>query len=253
MKKMLISASALAFFGTGAMAAQLDLTGFSAYCAGSCNWVIAGDGLSVTQTVNGAPTAYVSGDSFINSSFEGSFRTSNGDDDFMGFVFGFGADDSSPFYLFDWKGNDQSGSADGFYLSRVTGGLSAIPFGNHHLDAAGYDVIATDVDPSGDTKRWYTNDTYNFKLTYQTNRILIEVAEEGDPLATIFDITPADVDGVTAFEEGRFGFYNFSQPNVTYIGFTEEQAPPDVPLPATLPLVLAGLGAMGVMGRRKRA
>ncbi|MET1411077.1 VPLPA-CTERM sorting domain-containing protein [Roseibium sp. HPY-6] len=238
----------------GANAAALDLSGFTQFGAG--NWDVAGDNLSVTQTQNADPGAFVSANIFIDSSFEGNFR-SNGtfDDDYMGFVFGFGADDSSPFYLFDWKQGDQLGSQDGFTLARVTGGLDSIPFGNHQDDAPGYDVIASDVDDVGNERGWDSFVDYNFKLTYQSNRILIEVgggSPLSDALEVIFDISPADVAGVSSFEAGRFGFYNFSQNNITYAGFTESDAQV-VPLPAALPLLAGGLGALGLMGwRRKR-
>lgn len=254
----IIAAGALAGLAGAAGAAPLDLSGFTAYGTGSYNWNVAGDNNSVTQTINGDPTAFVSADSFINSSFEGSFVTSDTDDDYMGFVFGFGADDSSPFFLFDWKKGDQNGSYDGFTLSYVTGGFASIPFSNHQDDTTGYDVIATDVDTtSADPKGYLRNETYDFKLTYQTNRILIEVGGAsplGSGLQTIFDVNPSDVAGLSSFGAGRFGFYNHSQDNVTYRGFTEEDAPenPVVPVPASLPLLLSGLGGMGFLMRKRR-
>ena len=257
-KTIALAATFAAFaFAGSASAASLDLSGFTAYSAGSANWNVAGDNLSVTQTVNGASTAFVSADSFINSSFEGSFRVNTtSDDDYIGFVFGFGADASAPFYLFDWKQLDQSSSSDGFTRSRVTGGLGAIPFGSHQVDATGYDVLASDVDVStADPKGWQDNTTYDFKLTYQSNRILIEVggaAPLTTGLQTIFDITPADVAGVAEFDAGRFGFFNYSQSNVTYIGFTEFDAP-EVPLPAGFPLLIGALGGLAALRRRARA
>lgn len=251
--------SAFALAASVAVAAPLDLSGFTRYGAGNGNWAIAGDKLSVTQTTNTSePTAFVSADGFVNSSFEGSFEVrTTSDDDYIGFVFGFGADDSTPFFLFDWKQLDQSGSADGFTLARVTGGLSAIPFGNHQSDATGYDVIATDVDTStADPRGWADNTEYGFKLTYLTNRIIIEVAgtdRSGGALGTIFDVTPDDVAGVSSFAAGRFGFYNYSQSNVRYAGFTETAVPPQVPLPAALPLAAAGFGLLLAMARRRAA
>lgn len=250
----LSAALAVGLAGGSAWALPLDLSSFTQY--GSGNWNVAADNLSVTQTQNVNQGAFVSGDSFINSSFEGSFEVqTNSDDDYIGFVFGFGADDSSPFFLFDWKQLDQSGSYDGFTLARVTGGLSAIPFNSHQDSATGYEVLATDVDTStADPKGWDYNTPYDFKLTYQTNRILIEVGG-GDPLGaglqTIFDLSAADA-GLASFEAGRFGFYNYSQANVRYEGFTE-QAASVVPLPASLPLLFGGLCALGLISRRRRA
>lgn len=235
-------------------AASLDLTGFTKFGGGSGNWNVAVDNLSVTQTTNtSTPTAFVGGTDFIDSSFEGQFEVnSGGDDDFIGFVFGFGADDSAPFFMFDWKQRDQSASNDGFTLAYVTGGLGVIPFGAHQVDTAGYDVLATDVDiGTADPLGWAVGTIYDFKLTYQSNRILIEVGG-GAPLTaglqTIFDITPADVAGVSSFDAGRFGFFNYSQDDVTYAGFTETAAP--IPLPAGGLLLISGLG---VFAMRRRA
>lgn len=255
-KTKLAAIAAVALMPTIGLAASLDLTGFSKYGDGNGTWNVASDGLSVTQTRNtSTPTAFVGGTDFVNSTFEGQIRpNSNGDDDYIGFVFGFGADDTTPFYLFDWKRGQQSGSNDGFTLSRVTGDLNSIPFGNHQTSATGYTVIDTMVDTtSANTLGWSAPTVYDFKLTYQTNRILIEMGGgapvAGTGLTTIFDIDPSDVAGVSSFTAGRFGFYNYSQSDVTYQGFTAEDTPA-VPLPAGAVLLISGIGAMALRRRK---
>lgn len=218
---------------------------------GNGNWNVATDGQSVLQTINGNPTYFVSPDSFINSTFEGSFGVESGgnwDDDYIGFVFGL--QDANEFWLFDWKQGDQSGSSSGFTLSYVTGGPSAIPFGNHGSDDTDYDVVDTDYADDG----WDDNTVYDFLLTYQDNRIKIEI--DG---SSIFDILNSD-SGVPNqalsggnFRSGQFGFYNYSQEDVRYQGFTQEDAPstPNIPEPTTLALIGAGLAGMGALRRRK--
>ncbi|WP_210396132.1 hypothetical protein [Motiliproteus sediminis] len=213
---------------------------------GNGNWNVAGDGNSVTQTINGNPTAFVSPNDFFNTQFQGSFSAGNdGDDDYMGFVFGFDADDTTPFFLFDWKQGQQLGSAPGFYLSEVTGGLNAIPFANHHLSTTGYNVIATSLGMG-----WVDNIVYDFTLEYTETLIKIDIAGGAFGAGqTIFNI--ATVGNTT----GRFGFYNYSQSQVTYQGFTEAAAPSfceqnpsspqctnQVPVPA--PIALIGLGLL---------
>jgi hypothetical protein len=66
-----------------------------------------------------------------------------------------------------------------------------------------------------------------------------------------------DING--AFSDGRFGFYNYSQSNVTYAGIEDRILPPPppppmpgVPEPATWAMMLIGFGAMGTMLRRRR-
>jgi hypothetical protein len=247
---------AFALLGSSAVhAAPLDLSTFVKVGGGSGSWNVAADKLSVTQTANTSlPTGFVSPVSFINSSFDGTFEVLQGagDDDYIGFIFGW-TGPANPFWLVDWKELDQSGSFDGFTLAYVTGGTTAIPIGNHQNDAAGYDVVATDVDTAApDPKGWDEGVEYDFRLTYQTNRILIEVGG-GSPLGanlqTIFDITPNDVSGVTAFLPGQFGFYNYSQRNVRYAGFTQTAAP--IPVPAAFPLLATALGGL-IWLRRQR-
>ena len=225
--------------------------------ASSGNWVVAGDGNSVLQTINGLPTAFVSPNNFFNTQFQGSFGAANdGDNDWMGFVFGFDADDTTPFYLLDWKQGQQSGSAPGFTLAEVSGGLSSIPFSNHNVDAANYDVLATNLGTG-----WVDNLIYDFTLEYTETLIKVDVS--GGTFGTgqtIFNLA------TTGNTTGRFGFYNNSQSQVTYQGFTQTVAPTfcelnptdpqcvpgtSVPIPAPFSLLAAGLIVLGLS--RKRA
>ena len=51
-----------------------------------------------------------------------------------------------------------------------------------------------------------------------------------------------------SFNTGKFGFYNYSQSQVRYTGFTEDKSPSTVPEPSTL--AIFALGLIGLASRR---
>lgn len=220
--------------------------------ANNGNWTVAADGSSVFQSINGNPTFFVSPDNQINKTIRGSIRVeTTGDDDFIGFVFGFNGPASTGndmnFVLFDWKqANQVSGTLaqEGFALSRVNGTVTDyIPGFWGHADSAGFDVLATRY---GSDLGWEDNVLYDFEILYQTNRIAIEISGgafgSGE---TIFDIAGS-------FPDGRFGFYNYSQSSVRYAGLTEEETPPSERIPEPSSLALLGVAAAGLALMRRR-
>jgi len=179
-------------------------------------WVLSSTGLSVKQTLNGAPTFFVSPDEIINITITGEFKVeTNVDNDWMGFVFGYkspiaangGSSNDREFLLFDWKQATQTITGgftgqEGFALTKVNGLFTANgPNFWGHQDSAEFDVLATSY---SSTKGWVDNRTHTYQLIYETDRIRISI--DGSP---IFDVAGN-------FEPGRFGFYNYSQENVRY-------------------------------------
>lgn len=179
--------------------------------AANGNWAVQNAGAQVFQSINGNPTFFVTPVDYINVRMKGKMRTSDGDDDFMGVVFGFknplGPSDYFDTWLFDWKQAPQNAAQEGFTLNRALGTITdyATTFWDHNTTPE-FTVVATDYGNNG----WNQNVDYEIEVTYTVNRAIILV--DGD---TIFDVNDC-------FEPGRFGFYNYSQQSVTYSDFTYE-------------------------------
>ncbi len=218
MSKYLVFFTLLAIPFSSVFALEINLNNFvQEGPAANGTWAVSADGSNVFQSINGNPTFFVGPDVFINKEVTGKLRVEagGGDDDFIGFVFGFGNSDADSFFLFSWKQGLQSGAPAGFVLSDVSGGSTSIPFGNNQLDAANYDALATNLDHGG----WQNNVEYTFSLTYLDDEIKIDML--GGQFAsqtTIFNFS-----GNFAARAGRFGFYNFSQQGVRYSDFDEIQ------------------------------
>ena len=103
-------AGLLAATAIGASADPINLSSWSALTldfpggqsAGS--WVLEPGNTAVTQVINADPSFYLNDLNQTQYSIDGSWQVlpaGAGDDDYMGFVFGY--QNSSNFYLFDWK------------------------------------------------------------------------------------------------------------------------------------------------------
>lgn len=191
------------------------------------NWDVSESGRSVTQSVNGDPTFFVSPQDYFDTTIRGTFEVdTSGDDDFIGFVFGYqaplaqngDATDDFKTFLLSWKQTEQSDSGnlaqEGFTLAHVDG-TPANPLDTlwGHQETPEYQVLGTDY---GDERGWDDYTPIEFTLEYGAERIRIWIDEE-----LIFDISAAEA-GV-AFEPGRFGFYNFSQSDVIYSDFNAQE------------------------------
>ena len=204
----------------------IDLNSWTATQGG--NWSVEGGGTSVLQTRNGEPTYFLSDSNYINTIFNGTFGVeTSGDDDFIGFVFGY--ENSNDFLLFDWKQGNQSSAFSGFTLSKVNG--VDVDYWAH----TGSDITVLASDYAGNNG-WSDNTVYNFNLDFTTSGIKIDINN-----TNVFDVSGS-------FNTGKFGFYNYSQSQVRYTGFTEDKSPSTVPEPSTL--AIFALGLIGLASRR---
>ncbi|MBU2993721.1 VPLPA-CTERM sorting domain-containing protein [Octadecabacter sp. 1_MG-2023] len=243
------SIAALVMSASMASAASIDLTTWSA--EGSGNWTVQSGNDAVLQTINTpAPTVFHNNStSSQGNDLQGQITVgSTWDDDFIGFVLGYNANDLSnsaaSYLLVDWKRGTQDYQGTGLLglsISQVSGELGNDSGAWAHDPANNVTELAraTNLGSTG----WNINQTYDFKIDFTATNVKVFVD----------DVLELDVSGV--FADGGFGFYNYSQDNVTYAGITSDVLPDPspVPLPAAGWMLLASLGGLAAAKRRKQA
>lgn len=239
----------LSLISTIATAAPVDLSTWQAEGA-TANWVVAPDNTSVEQTTTlSTPTVFHNNMNSQGQALAGEITVeTTSDDDFIGFVLGYDAGDlsnaSADYLLIDWKQKDQtfSGLGDslaGLSISRVTGSTTSNAEFWQHSGAVQELQRATTLGSTG----WNDNETYTFDLTFTSS--FVEVKVNG--------LTELSIMGT--FEDGAFGFYNYSQRDVLYAGITQAVVPDPsaVPVPAAAWLFGSGLLSFAGIRRRKKS
>ena len=227
---------------------SVDLTGWIANGTGG-NWTVQGGSDSVKQSLNSAtPTIFHNNMNSQGLALSGEITVQTlADDDFIGFVLGYNNNDvtnaSADYILIDWKQGDQLSGIDGLAISRVTGALE--PGGGNHSsnNAWVHSGVVTELARANNLGSigWFDNTTYNFDLIFTSTAIQVSVD----------NMVQLSIAGL--FNNGSFGFYNFSQENVLYAGIEERTAPPigEVPIPAAAFLFAPAL--LGFLGLRRKA
>ena len=229
MKKLSLSLASLCISAISLSAAPIDLSSWTpltlTFPGGqpAGNWQVQSGNTTVIQTINADPSFFLNNVNQTSYSMDGTWRVNTtSDDDFMGFVFGY--QDSSNFYLFDWKEVNQDsygGSAsEGMTIKKYAGatgnGLADLSLAEFWENENSLDNMTVLARNHGSTKGWEPNTLYSFHLDFNLNlnEIHIVVKEGADVLwdQTVFD---------DSFTGGQFGFYNFSQQSVEYAGFEQ--------------------------------
>ena len=275
MLQKLASGSAALLLTGAVSAAPVDLSTWTSdlhtgpAASGGATWTVqsgANPNDSVFQSTNGSPTVfYDSGTNAQGTSLAGSIAVeTTSDDDFIGFVLGYDDNElngtDTDFYLIDWKQRDQSISSFGFApeglaISHVTTPSRGL-WGKDSASESGVAEIAraTNLGSTG----WIDNQVYNFALTFTSS--LIEVFVDS---VLELSVTAGEF-GLSSFDDGAFGFYNYSQSRVRYAGITEDvlpdpclanpglpqcnpsnDPPGPTPVPAPAGILLLSLGLLG--------
>jgi hypothetical protein len=220
------------------------------------NWAIQPGNTSVIQTVNADPSFFLNNLNQTSFSMDGTWRVNTtGDDDYMGFVFGY--QNSANFYLFDWKQGSQgyvgTTAAEGMTIKKVQGAtgnglvdLSLDELWENQSDYGDVTILATN---HGSTAGWLDNTLYDFHLDFNLvpGEIHIEVKQGA---TTLWNTTLND----TTFTGGQFGFYNYSQGDVEYAGFEQTGGVPVPPssVPDSGQTALLLVGALSLVAGVKR-
>ena len=186
----------------------------------NATWTLSESNTVALQSVNADASILLSPFILENDQIQGSWQVStNEDDDFMGFVFGY--QDDRHFYLFDWKEFSQSNTTWGTSLQ----GMS-VKVINAETPLTSVDLGATIPVDTSRVRLLYHNDilwqhftNYDFSLEFRPGHFTITVTEATNVLDTIV------IDDAT-YTNGQFGFYNFSQSMVRYAGFTRSLLSP---------------------------
>jgi len=251
--RFLIVLAVLAGFSS-AMADPIDLSSWSAfdfnppgYQPGS-NWALSADNFSVTQTINADPSFYLNNLSQTSYQMDGKWMVQTGsDDDFIGFVFGY--QNSSNFYLFDWKQGQQdyvgTTAYEGFTIKRIAAASAGDLTLSDFWSSTGHANSTVLASSYGSDKGWADLTEYDFHLDFQPGVFSVSVMQGA---TTLWDVTVND----GAFGYGQFGFYNFSQEMVNYSGFEQTGGVPGVPEPTTMILMGIGLAGIGISRKLRK-
>jgi hypothetical protein len=226
MKKILLTTIALLMSASVNASLSTDFTLWEA--EGDGTWRYSAASERWTQSKNGQPTVLFDPNSeALGSALSGDIIAhSSTDDDYIGFVLGYNKgditknnDEPRDFWLVDWKKGDQGSASKGLKLTHVESGTGS--YWNNVGNA--FTTIARGKNYGN--RGWSNHTRYTFDIVYDSNLIELFINNTLELSVT------ASQAGVERFLPGGFGFYNFSQDNVSYGGISVAQAQ-DIASPA---------------------
>lgn len=231
-----------------------EVVQYEQFSQGDANWTFGDTSTVTTQIVNADASILLSPFDATDLSIQGTWSVGNvGDDDLMGFVFGY--QDRGHFYLFDWKQATQ-GDPTGTALIGMT--VKIVDFvedlepqdpPDSTIQLRTGDLWPTEgsinvrpiprpvaLGPSDDPDcasaslplkcthyhneiGWAQTIDYRWSLEFHQGIFSIEVRDDEDAILASWVIED------DTYGAGRFGLYNYSQGGVTYRAFTRELVP----------------------------
>jgi RHS repeat-associated protein len=177
------------------------------------SWQIQSGNTVVEQKINADASILLSNTDVTNNRIEGTWKVgTSDDDDYIGFVFGY--QNPQHFYLFDWRQADEN------FKGFAERGMS-IKVVDVNSSLTGTDLWPTNGNGNRvktifhNTVAWKDLTDYKFTLDFVPGQFTITV-KEGNTI--IESVTIND----NTYTSGKFGFYNYSQSNVLYSGFSQQ-------------------------------
>ncbi len=165
------------------------------------------DGDTLEQFLNSSASAVISSRQAESYTIKGLWKTTSGDDDFWGLVFGY--KDASEFKYFDFKKGMQGLAYQGVRIRDVNlGSIKRVNDASFWSQEGGQGV-STLVENRSFT--WIANQNYAFQIDVEPNRVKVEVRDG----SSILSIQPliAEIEATGLSTAGKWGFYSFSQAN----------------------------------------
>ena len=165
-------------------------------------WILEEEGKAARQLLNGKPSILLSDFIFENSRIEGTMRVSDGDNDNIGFVFGF--QNALKYYRVIWRKGDPAEQDQGMRIQLVN---LDTPIGEGEIVAfpgSSFVNLYRNFIP------WAPEVDYKYVLDVSPGEFTVTVSSEPDGILDSFTLNDS------TFTTGRFGFTNDSQANLLY-------------------------------------
>ncbi len=168
----------------------------------------------VDETTNSRPTIILSNQNVDNTKIEGFWKTTGGDDDFWGVIFGY--QNTNSYYLFDWKGGAQSYlNGDAPTSARIRkctqaagSDLPSTAAFWHGVDSSCFETKVTATPAS----YWQKNKNYRYEILRETSQTKVLVWDDATLVVdmTLNEATPGNW-GIYSFSQAKSIFWNLKQ------------------------------------------